>query len=42
MKHDANKTRHLRMVTGGLLGCLPNADDTAAQPLSQTKSVTQR
>ncbi|MEP7316026.1 MAG: hypothetical protein ABI667_04970 [Sphingomicrobium sp.] len=42
MKHDAIKAHHLGMVTRGVLGCLPNLDDSAGQPLSAMKIVAQR
>lgn len=42
MKHGANEVRRLGIVAGGLLGCLPNGNGGAGQPLAQTKTVAQR
>ena len=42
MKHRSIKAQYLGMVTGRLLGCLPNNDDSFRQPLSMMKNVAQR
>lgn len=42
IKHRSIKAKQLGVVTGRLLGCLPNNEDSFRQPLSLMQTVAQQ